>query len=115
MQSLPGNVFHIWVVEVVSDQRKSNVFHMDADLMGTSGAETKRDQAVAVFLFKKLIVCYSCFTVIKVYGPLDDRTVLAAERSGDDTGFRSQMPAYDCPVFPGESLFWHSWRIKWQR
>lgn len=36
VQSLPADDFHIRIVKIISDQRKSKIFHMDPDLMGTS-------------------------------------------------------------------------------
>ena len=39
VQSLSGDVFHIRVVQIVSDQRKTDVFHMNPDLMGASGSQ----------------------------------------------------------------------------
>lgn len=38
-------MFHVRVVEVVSDKGIAQVFHMDTDLMGAAGFQLKGDQA----------------------------------------------------------------------
>lgn len=29
-------MFHIWIIQVITDQWKAKVFHMNTDLMGTA-------------------------------------------------------------------------------
>lgn len=56
VQGLTGNVFHVRVVEIVSDQRIAQIFHMDPDLMGAAGLQAQGDQAVPVSYGDNLIV-----------------------------------------------------------
>lgn len=37
MQRLAGDVLHVRVVQVVTDEGKTDIFHMDAYLMGAAG------------------------------------------------------------------------------
>ena len=37
MQRLAGDVLHVRVVQVVADEGKNDIFHMDAYLMGAAG------------------------------------------------------------------------------
>lgn len=51
MQCLSLDVFHIWVVQVVSDKGKAQIFHMDTDLMSAACLQDKGDEAVSVLFF----------------------------------------------------------------
>ena len=51
---LAGDVFHVRVVEVISNQGIAQIFHMDTDLMGAAGFQLKGDQAVPIFFFTSL-------------------------------------------------------------
>lgn len=44
-------MFHVRVVEVISNQGIAQIFHMDTDLMGAAGFQLKGDQAVPIFFF----------------------------------------------------------------
>ena len=37
VQRLAGDMFHVGIVQIVADERKTDIFHMDAYLMGTAG------------------------------------------------------------------------------
>ena len=51
MQCLSTHKFHIRIVEIISNQRKTEIFHMNTNLMGTTRFQMKGDKAVPVFLF----------------------------------------------------------------
>ena len=56
MKGLPLDVFHIGVIQIISDKRIPEVFHMYAYLMGTAGFQAKGDKAVPVFFVNNFIV-----------------------------------------------------------
>ena len=72
VKRLPADVFHIRIIEIVSDKRKTDVLHMDADLMGTAGLENERDKAVPVFFAYFSEMSDSVFTVLIVDPPFDE-------------------------------------------
>ena len=37
VESLTGHIFHIRVVKIIADQRKAQILHMNADLVGAPG------------------------------------------------------------------------------
>ena len=45
-------MFHVRVVEVISNQGIAQIFHMDTDLMGAAGFQLKGDQAVPIFFVR---------------------------------------------------------------
>ena len=51
VKRLPSDQFHIRVVKIISDQRKTKMFHMDADLVCASGLQDQRNEGKSV-LFK---------------------------------------------------------------
>ena len=85
MQRLAGDVLHVRVVQVVADEGKTDIFHMDAYLMGAAGLKGEWDEAVPVFFIYDTVMCDCVFPVIKVYFPLDQGCACAGERSGDRT------------------------------
>ena len=56
MQSLPGDIFHIRVIQIITDKRMPDIFHMNTDLMGAARLQDKGDEAVPVFFFYDAIV-----------------------------------------------------------
>ena len=70
-------MFHVRVVEVVSDQGIAQVFHMDTDLMGAAGFQLKGDQAVPIFFFYQFIMGDGFFSMVKIYGALNDGAFFA--------------------------------------
>ena len=48
-------MFHVRVVEVISNQGIAQIFHMDTDLMGAAGFQLKGDQAVPIFFFYQFL------------------------------------------------------------
>ena len=66
MQCLSAYVFHIRVIQVISNQWETQIFHMDADLMCPAGLKLQRDQTVSVGFFYKSVMCDGFFTVFKI-------------------------------------------------
>lgn len=56
MKSLPLDVFHVGVIQIISDERISKVFHVYADLVGTTCFQAKRDKAVSVLFVDNIIM-----------------------------------------------------------
>ena len=56
MQCLSAYVFHIRVIQVISNQWETQMFHMDADLMCPAGLKLQRDQTVSVGFFYKSVM-----------------------------------------------------------
>ena len=102
MQGLTGNVFHVRVVEIVSDQRIAQIFHMDPDLMGAAGLQAQGDQAVPVSYGDNLIVGDRGLAFLPVYNPFDDGAFPAGERGSDGAGFRHDMSSCYSQVFPAD-------------
>ena len=72
MQCLSAYVFHIRVIQVISNQWETQMFHMDADLMCPAGLKLQRDQTVSVGFFYKSVMCDGFFTVFKINRAFDD-------------------------------------------
>ena len=51
MQSLSGHELHVRIVEIIPNQWKTEIFHMNTNLMGTARLQMKGDKTVPVFLF----------------------------------------------------------------
>ena len=99
-------MFHVRVVEVVSDQGIAQVFHMDTDLMGAAGFQLKGDQAVPIFFFYQFIMGDGFFTMIKIYGAFNDGAFFAGKRGCDGSNRWGEVTLYDGQVFPVyQSLF----------
>lgn len=58
-------MFHVRVVEVISNQGIAQIFHMDTDLMGAAGFQLKGDQAVPIFFFYQFIMGDGFFSMVK--------------------------------------------------
>ena len=56
---------------------------MNTDLVGAAGLKTKRDKAVPICFFYHFIMGDCIFSMFPVYGPFDDGSFLAPERSLD--------------------------------
>ena len=100
VQGLPGHVFHIRIIQIIADQWKSQIFHMNTDLMGTAGFEPQRDQTVSVRCLYELIVCNGFFSVFKINHALNDGSFFSGKRSTDDTGRGSDTAFYNGKIFP---------------
>lgn len=81
MQCLSAYVFHIRVIQVISNQWETQIFHMDADLMCPAGLKLQRDQTVSVGFFYKSVMCDGFFTVFKINRALDDGAFFSGKRS----------------------------------
>ena len=47
MQCLTPDILHVWVVQIISDKRKTNILHVHTDLVCASGFQKERDKAVS--------------------------------------------------------------------
>lgn len=99
MKGLSFDVFHIGVVQVISDEGISKVFHMYANLMGTAGFQTKGDKAVSVMFGDDFIVSDCCLSICEIYGSFDDRSGFAGERRRDCSGSGGDGSARDGKIF----------------
>lgn len=93
MQCLSAYVFHIRVIQVISNQWETQMFHMDADLMCPAGLKLQRDQTVSVGFFYKSVMCDGFFTVFKINRAFDDGAFFSGKRS---RWFRPQVR--HCPL-----------------
>lgn len=75
VQSLTCHVLHVWVVQVVTNQWITEIFHMNTDLVGAAGLKTKRDKAVPICFFYHFIMGDCIFSMFPVYGPSDCLTI----------------------------------------
>ena len=74
VQSLTCHVLHVWVVQVVTNQWITEIFHMNTDLVGAAGLKTKRDKAVPIVFFYSMIMGDCRFAVFKIHCTLNDGT-----------------------------------------
>lgn len=93
-------MFHVRVVEVISNQGIAQIFHMDTDLMGAAGFQLKGDQAVPIFFFYQFIMGDGFFSMVKIYGALNDGAFFAGKRCCDGSCGWGEITLYDCQVFP---------------
>ena len=100
MQCLSAHVFHIRVIQVISNQWEPQIFHMDADLMCPAGLKLQRDQTVSVGFFYKSLMCDGFFTVFKINRALDDGAFFSGKRSTDGSGRRCDTALYYGKIFP---------------
>ena len=63
MQCLSAYVFHIRVIQVISNQWETQMFHMDADLMCPSGFQHKAQKRILSIKALYMIVCNGGLTV----------------------------------------------------
>jgi len=98
-------VFHVRVVEVISNQGIAQIFHMDTDLMGAAGFQLKGDQAVPIFFFYQFIMGDGFFSMVKIYGALNDGAFFAGKRCCDGSCGWGEVTLYDCQVFPVYQAF----------
>ena len=103
-------MFHVRVVEVISNQGIAQIFHMDTDLMGAAGFQLKGDQAVPVFFFYQFIMGDGFFSMVKIYGAFDDGAFFTGKRGCDGHCRRGEVTLYDCQVFPVYQAFFLSYR-----
>ena len=92
MQCLSAYVFHIRVIQVISNQWETQMFHMDADLMCPAGLKLQRDQTVSVGFFYKSVMCDGFFTVFKINRAFDDGAFFSGKRSTDGSGAGVTLP-----------------------
>ena len=64
-------MLHVGIVEIISDQRITGIFHMDTDLMGAARLQDEGDEAVPVFCIQHPVMCDGMFPVFKINLPLD--------------------------------------------
>ena len=50
VEGLSGDMFHIRIIEVISDQRVSQILHVDTDLMSAARFQGEGDETVVVSL-----------------------------------------------------------------
>lgn len=81
MQRLTPDILHIRIVQIVSDKRETQIFHMDTDLVGASGLQDEGDEAVSVFLFHNAVMGYSPFALIEIDLTLDEGAALTTMMS----------------------------------
>ena len=98
-------MFHVRVVEVVSDKGIAQVFHMDTDLMGAAGFQLKGDQAVPIFFFYQFIMGDGFFTMFKIYGAFNNGAFFAGKRGCDGSCGWGEVTFYDGQVFPVYQAF----------
>ena len=104
MQRLTPDILHIRIVQIVSDKREAQIFHMDTDLVGASGLQDEGDEAVSVFLFHNAVMGYSPFALIEIDLTLDEGAARPANRSVYRAGSRSDMAADNSKVFPADFM-----------
>ena len=90
MESLTMDPFHIRIIKIISDQRGTDGFHMNAYLVGTACFQIKGEEAVPIFFFHYLIMGDSRLPMFIVNGALNDGTGFASERGIDGAGVRKK-------------------------
>ena len=100
VQSLPLDVLHIGIVKIISDQGKTEIFHVDADLVRAAGFQAERNQAVQAGFVYDLIMGDCRFSVFKIHHPLDNAAWFAAERCANGSGRRCQSAPDNGQIFP---------------
>ena len=80
VQCLSGDQACIGMVEIITDQRKTKIFHMHTNLMGASCLQMKGEQGVPILCLQRLIMRDSMFAGCEINGALDDRAFLAGNR-----------------------------------
>ena len=99
VKCLPADKFHIGIVQVVSDEGMSDIFHMNTDLMGTACLQDKRDKAVPAFFFCDTIMGHGSLSVFKVDLPFNERTAGPADGRVDRAGRGSNAAADNSQIF----------------
>ena len=51
MERLSAYIFHVRIVEVITDQRITEMLHVNTYLMGASSLKAQRYQTVAILIF----------------------------------------------------------------
>ena len=100
MQRLSLDVFHIRIVQVVSDKGKAQIFHMDTDLMSAACLQDKGDEAVPVLFFYDPVMGDCPLAVLKVDPTLNERSACPADGSVYRAGRRGDVSADDGKIFP---------------
>ena len=88
VQSLTCHVLHVWVVQVVTNQWITEIFHMNTDLVGAASLKTKWDKAVPICFFYHFIMRGCFFSMFPVYGALNDGSFLTSKWSTDGSFWR---------------------------
>ena len=81
VESLTPDPFHVRIIKIISDQRGTDGFHVNAYLVGTACLQIKGDEAVPIFFFHHLIMGDGRLTLFIVNGALDDGTGFTPERA----------------------------------
>ena len=109
MKSLSCNMFHVGIIQIIANEWKTKVAHVDPDLMGAAGLQTEGDKAVPVFFIHDMEVCDRLFSIFKIYRPFNDRSGFAAKRRIDRAFGRCDRTFADSEVFPVDTpLLYHS-------
>ena len=77
VESLPADVRHIRIVQVVSDERIAQILHVDPDLVGAAGFQLQFYKAVGTVVPQRLIVSDRLLPLFKIPHPHDDGGALA--------------------------------------
>ena len=109
MKSLSCNMFHVGIIQIIANEWKTKVAHVDPDLMGAACLQTEGDKAVPVFFIHDMVVCDRFFSIFKIYRPFNDRSGFAAKRRIDCAFGRCDRTFADSEVFPVDTpLLYHS-------
>ena len=101
MESLAGDEDTVFgIIEMVSQERMTQILHVDPDLMGASGLQDQGYQTKSVALMDDFIMGYSGFTMFGIDPPGDDGIFSPSDRSIDGSGGRRDCPADDGQIFP---------------
>ena len=79
-------MFHIWIIQVITDQWKAKVFHMNTDLVGAAGFEIEFEVGENGAVREGAVMGYGALAGGKVDGALDEGAVEAGDRCVDGAG-----------------------------
>ena len=100
VECLTVNPAHIRVIQIIADERITNIFHMNTNLMGTAGFQMKRKQAVPIFTFLDLVMRNGRLTIFKINGSFNNGAGFSAKRRSDCSAVRHIVSFDDSQIFP---------------
>ena len=72
VERLSCHKFHVGVIQIVPDQRKAEIFHVNTDLVCAAGLQLEREETVPIFFFYDSVMRDGMFTVLEIHHTLYD-------------------------------------------
>lgn len=106
VKSLPADPVKIRMVEKISGKRASDIFHMDTDLMRSSGIQMKFHKGISIIDIQPFIMGDSGFSMLKIYFSGNYRIIHSGDRCGNSTFFRRNPVCERKISAPDLTIWW---------